>query len=536
MSASELVILRADKKLLQLRVDRAEVCIGSNPTNDVVLPDPAVPEVAAVLIDMGAQRFRLRALEPARIEVDGAPLGTDERDLVEGERLQIGPYTLTLQTRADTKRQGAGNTRLFTSFDDADPQARLRYDRRVIELDAGRPFNIGVHEDNDLALADPFASSFHCRISYQRGRWFLADLESTNGTLVNGLRVREAELPGHATISVGRAVLQFEGPAPITDADGDGAEAEMFRGMIGHSPAMRRVFQLVRRLSGAREPVLVIGESGSGKELVARALHEESSRAKKPYLALNCGALTHTLIESELFGHVKGTFTGATHDKAGAFEAATGGTLFLDEIGELPLDLQPKLLRVLESSTVRRVGGTQEIPVDTRIVAATHRNLEALVQDGLFREDLFHRLFVLSIRIPPLAERPEDILPLAQHFMAGAPRPVVLHDSAETALLDYTWPGNVRELRNVLVRALLMTDGDQIRADDLEFSRDAFTTRSQDARRSVREHDEAERQQILDALDQIDATRAEAARLLGVSKSTFHDRVKRYGIPARYGQ
>ncbi|MCA9555775.1 MAG: sigma-54-dependent Fis family transcriptional regulator [Myxococcales bacterium] len=194
------------------------------------------------------------------------------------------------------------------------------------------------------------------------------------------------------------------------------------------------------------------------------------------------------------------------------------------------------MLRVLESSTVRRVGGTQEIPVDTRIVAATHRNLEALVQDGQFREDLFHRLFVLSIRIPPLAERPEDVLPLARHFLAGAPRTVTLHDSAETALLDYTWPGNVRELRNVLVRALLMTDGDVIRAEDLEFSRDAFTARSQDARRSVREHDEAERQQILDALDRTNGNRSEAARLLGVSKSTFHDRVKRYGIPARYGQ
>ncbi|MCB9648513.1 MAG: sigma 54-interacting transcriptional regulator [Deltaproteobacteria bacterium] len=536
MSASELVILRAEKKLLQLRVDRAEVCIGSNPTNDVVLPDPEVPEVAAVLIDMGAQRFRLRALDPDHVKVDGAPLSDDERDLADGEAIQIGPYSLTLQTRSDARRQAGGNTRLFTNADTTDPQARLRYDGTVHELDARRPFNIGVHEDNDLSLADPFASSFHCRISYQRGRWFLADLESTNGTLVNGLRVREAELPTQATVTVGRAVLHFEGPTPEPEAETDGSKSEQFRGMIGHSPAMRRVFQLVRRLAGAREPVLVIGESGSGKELVARALHEESARVKKPYLALNCGALTHTLIESELFGHVKGTFTGATHDKPGAFEAAHGGTLFLDEIGELPLDLQPKLLRVLESSTVRRVGGTQEIPVDTRIVAATHRNLEALVQDGQFREDLFHRLFVLSIRIPPLAERPEDVLPLARHFLAGAPRTVTLHDSAETALLDYTWPGNVRELRNVLVRALLMTDGDVIRAEDLEFSRDAFTARSQDARRSVREHDEAERQQILDALDRTNGNRSEAARLLGVSKSTFHDRVKRYGIPARYGQ
>ncbi|CAN0576561.1 unnamed protein product, partial [Laminaria digitata] len=165
-----------------------------------------------------------------------------------------------------------------------------------------------------------------------------------------------------------------------------------------------------------------------------------------------------------------------------------------------------------------------------------HRNLEALVQEGKFREDLFHRLFVLSISIPPLAERPDDILPLAERFMAGSERAVRLDASAESALIDYTWPGNVRELRNVLVRAMLMSDDDVLRAHDLQFSRDAFTTRSKDARRSVREHDEQERQQILQALDKTKGNRSEAARVLGVSKSTFHDRVKRYGIPPKYGQ
>lgn len=535
MNPAELVILRGDTRLLQLRLERAEVCIGSNPTNDVVLPDPDAPDVAAVLIDRGAGRYRLRALSEAAVRLNGGPLESEEADLGDGDTIEIGAYTLRLQARTEPSRPDHGKTRAATQVGAAagGEQVVLRFEGERHLIAADRPFNIGGHEDNDLVVSDPFASSFHCRISRQHGAWILSDLESTNGTRVNGLKVREAELPVPATISVGKAVLTFDGPAgPESDSERRGP----FFGMIGPSREMQRVFRLVERLADANEPVLVNGESGCGKELVARALHDASERASRPYLALNCGALTHSLIEGELFGHVKGAFTGATADKPGAFEAASGGTLFLDEIGELPLDLQPKLLRVLESSSVRRVGGHREIPVDTRIVAATHRNLEALVQSGDFREDLFHRLFVLSIRIPSLSERTEDILPLARAFLADAPRAVTLDPSAEAALGDYMWPGNVRELRNVLVRALFMSDGDTLTADDLQFSRDAFTTRSKDARRSVREHDSQDRERIMEALEKTHGNRSEAARLLGLSKSTFHDRVKRYGIPPKYGQ
>jgi transcriptional regulator with GAF, ATPase, and Fis domain len=281
--------------------------------------------------------------------------------------------------------------------------------------------------------------------------------------------------------------------------------------------------------------VLIAGESGCGKELVANALHEQSARAGKPFLALNCSAFTSSLIESDLFGHMKGAFTGAIADKAGAFEATDGGTLFLDEIGELPLELQPKLLRALESSVIRRVGGTREIRVDTRIIAATHRNLEELVASGDFREDLFHRLFVLSIRLPPLRERTDDILPLARHFLAlQAPeRKLSLDAEAEKELLQYPWPGNIRELRNIIVRSILMNDGEVIKKDDLQFTKDAFSGRGKDARGSIRELESEERQKMIDALDQTEGNRAEAARILGISKSTFHDRLKRYGITIR---
>jgi DNA-binding NtrC family response regulator len=236
---------------------------------------------------------------------------------------------------------------------------------------------------------------------------------------------------------------------------------------------------------------------------------------------------------------VKGAFTGADRDKKGAFEAAAGGTLFLDELGELPLDLQPKLLRVLETSTVRRLGGTQEIPVDTRIVAATLRDLDDLVGQGKFREDLYHRLHVVTIQVPALAERPEDVLPLARHFIAEQSPPgrdVHLTERAIDALRAHTWPGNVRELRNVIVRAILLAEGDVIDVADLQLARatrDARPTGREIPRAIVARADEDEKSRILRALSAARDNRAEAARLLGLSKSTFHDRLRRLGIPLK---
>lgn len=526
----DLVFRKGSQTLLHLRVERPEVCIGSHGTNDVVVPDPSVPEVAALLVDRGANRFRLRDLTGGQVQVNGRPLDGDEHEVAEGDAITLGPYQLVLQAE-DAGRKRFGQTRVLTERSGGQGVAVLDLDGRRFQLDPNRPFNIGGHDDNDLQIRDPFASSFHCRLLFRDGRWFLADLESTNGTTVNGLRVKEAELPVPATIKLGQVVLQFNVELPNQPHDGTPV---VFHGMVAASEPMRRVFATIQRFAAAKEPVLIQGASGSGKELVARAIHDESTRAPAPYLALNCGAFTAGLIESELFGHNRGAFTGAVADKIGAFEATQGGTLFLDEIGELPLELQPKLLRVLESQVVRRVGGTKEIRVDTRVIAATHRDLEELVRQGRFRADLFHRLFVLTMRIPPLSERPDDIVPLARHFLSSqAPEALELLPDAEAELLDYTWPGNVRELRNVMVRTILMRTGPRIGAEELRFARDAFTSRSQDARQAVRNLDETDRQELLDALKQSKGNRAEAARMLGLSKSTFHDRLKRLGIPLK---
>ena len=379
MDVAELVFLKDEEPLLKLRLDRAEVCIGSNPTCDVVVPDPEVPEVAALLIDRGARRFRLRDLTNGSVLLNGGRIEGDEADLGDGDRITVGHQAMRLSIRAgEAERHKYGKTSVLDVEQSGLARAAIVHRGVLHAIEPGRPFNVGGHEDNEIHLEDPFVSSFHCRISNRTGRWFLEDLESTNGTEVNGLRVMEAELPTPATIKIGQEILSFSAESVEERVEAP----DFFHGMLGTGEKMKRVFDLIRRLSDAREPVLITGESGSGKELVARGLHDESMRRSGPYLALNCGALSSTLIESELFGHMKGAFTGATDTKEGAFEATSGGTLFLDEIGELPLDLQPKLLRVLETSTVRRVGDTKERHVDTRIIAATHRNLEELVAEG----------------------------------------------------------------------------------------------------------------------------------------------------------
>jgi DNA-binding NtrC family response regulator len=312
---------------------------------------------------------------------------------------------------------------------------------------------------------------------------------------------------------------------------------------------MRTVLARIRRVAPTDFPVLISGPSGSGKELVAHAIHTESPRAAGPLLAINCGALNTTLIEGELFGHVKGAFTGANESKVGAFEACRNGTLFLDEIGELPLELQPKLLRVLETSAVRRIGGAKEEAVNTRIIAATHRNLLELVEQGLFREDLYHGVMFLDVVLPPLAERPQDILALASHFLARcvAGGPKRLSEEAERALLLHWWSGNVLELRNVLVRAAVLCDGTVIDVSDLEL-RSPSTSRGGAVLSLVRPSQSSsveemplsisqaeQRERFIRVLHECGNNRAEAARRLGLSRSTLHSQ-RRAGLPLKFAR
>lgn len=318
--------------------------------------------------------------------------------------------------------------------------------------------------------------------------------------------------------------------APVPDPGKPG-----FQGLLSRSPAMQAVFQIIRNAAETEATVLVRGESGSGKELVAKAIHDLSARRNAPFLAINCAALSSSLLDSELFGHVRGAFTGAVKDHSGLFQRAHGGTLFLDEVAELPLELQAKLLRVIQERNFIPVGGDRSIDVDVRIVAATHRSLREEVKMGRFREDLMYRLRVVPIFIPPLRERREDISLLIWHFIqqhnADNFRQIEKIDpQAMRALLDYAWPGNIRELHNVVEYAFAVGRGTTLRCSELppEF-REPRTVEPQPVQNTALSADE-ESAAIRQALEQSNGKVTQAARILGMSRATFWRKRKIYGV------
>jgi DNA-binding NtrC family response regulator len=308
---------------------------------------------------------------------------------------------------------------------------------------------------NHLVLTDSSVSRHHFSITAGPDGFLLRDLGSTNGTELGGYQVQTAFLKHDALIGTGRTTLTFE---VVGDEISEPISPEERYGrLLGASASMRRIFNLLPRIASSDSTVLLEGETGTGKGLLAEAIHGSSPRAKGPLIVVDCGSIPPTLIESELFGHEKGAFTGAINVRAGAFEAAQGGTVFLDEIGELPLEMQPKLLRALEERVVKRVGATSPIALDVRVIAATHRDLRREVNQQRFRADLFYRLNIVRIRIPPLRDRREDLPMLVDHFHAqfsrrsSSPPPELLE-----SFLSRDWPGNVRELRAAVERAVLL--------------------------------------------------------------------------------
>ena len=316
---------------------------------------------------------------------------------------------------------------------------------------------------------------------------------------------------------------------------------ENLDGIIGSSSGMQDVLRMISRLKDTRTPVLISGESGTGKELVARAIHFRGALAQSPFVAVDCGALVPTLMESELFGYEKGAFTGATKTKAGLFQAANGGTIFLDEIGELPLEMQAKLLRVLQEKEVRPVGSNEEIDVDVRVVAATNRDLEAAYRAGTFRKDLYFRLNVVTVHLPPLRERRSDIPMLVHHFLnrhaAGLHLQVTA--GAMKSLLQYDWPGNVRELENCIARAVTLGDRQIIDVRDLppamrtEQPANTEMTPQDAASLSTTALAEMEKMTILRVFEQAHGDKALAGKMLGISRATLYRKLKRYNIPLR---
>ena len=310
--------------------------------------------------------------------------------------------------------------------------------------------------------------------------------------------------------------------------------------LLGHSPAIEQVRAMVAKVARSQAPVHISGESGTGKELVARLIHENGARAEAPFVAVNCGAIPGELMESEFFGHKKGSFTGAVADKDGLFQAAQAGTLFLDEVAELPLHMQVKLLRVIQEKAIRAVGAQRETPVDVRILSATHRNLNELVRAGKFREDLYYRINVIELRVPPLRERPEDITLLADHILgrlAGpGHKPAKLAADGAALLQSHSFPGNVRELENILERATTLAEGELIHAADIQLQaptedEEHEPTTAPPTGQPLGKHlDEVEKEAIRKALEQARYNKTAAAKLLGMSFRQLRYRIKKLGL------
>jgi transcriptional regulator with GAF, ATPase, and Fis domain len=436
----------------------------------------------------------------------------------------------------------------------------------TFSIDAAQT-TIGRDASSQLSIPDHLISRRHCAVELSDDRCTLRDLGSSNGTYVNGMPVRERTLTHGDRIRAGDSVMLFlkagaDSPERLPGAESlravddrtqriarvdtndrpadppaetpDAIVAEVLAGrmtlqahdMVGESAPMRAVYECIRKVAPRDSTVLIYGETGTGKELAARAVHQNSPRASRPFLAVNCAALTESLLESELFGHEKGAFTGAVVLKKGKFEVADGGTIFLDEIAELAPALQAKLLRALQYHEFERVGGTRAITVNVRLIAATNQDLQAAVAAGRFRQDLWYRLNVVGLTMPPLRARRADIPILAAHFAAkyGRGRAMELSRDALDALRAYDWPGNVRELENAIERAVVLGYSDRIVADDLPETvlESSSATRPREGTAYHQTVLDVKRRLILDAIDRSGGNYTAAARLLGINPTYLH--------------
>jgi DNA-binding NtrC family response regulator/pSer/pThr/pTyr-binding forkhead associated (FHA) protein len=541
----ELVFFRRGEEVLRLSLGAERVVLGRGERCDVVVPDPEVSR-QHVALWLESERCQFQDLSGKGTLTGGARQA--EGKLADGADVTLGQWRAVF--RATSAADGpqtteAGmSTELLARPDTESPrlQAQLRVRqgaREEVFKFQGDALNIGKDKTNDVVLDYRFVSTRHLKITRAHNRFVASDQHSTNGTWLGTVRLFEAELPFYTALKVGEAEVSLE---PVTTS----ARSGNYQGIIGNDPSVRQLAELIERVAPSPAAVAVFGESGTGKELVARAVHTRSTRTEAAFIPVNCAAISKELIESELFGHEKGAFTGANNARRGAFEEADGGTLFLDEIGELPLDLQAKLLRALESGEIKRVGASRPINVDVRIVAATNRDLLADARAGRFREDLFYRLCVIPLHLPPLRNRKSDIVTLAEHFVkVFAPRgqSVRLQEGALTSLTGYHWPGNIRELRNVIHRALLLRRGPNIEEGDISFDSKPPPLAAAPEPSSADPHAvpfvagvtladalaRVERSIVESALKQLGNSRERVARDLEMSRSTLFKRLKEWG-------
>lgn len=393
-------------------------------------------------------------------------------------------------------------------------------------FEVGHFIVLGRSPYSQIQISDPFTSERHARIEKKQNYFVLRDLQSANGTYLNGVSIVEAKLKDQDVVKIGQSEFIF---SYLRDSKSSALKR------TSKNEAWNTQLQRLPFLAQSQLPVLIGGPSGSGKEVISQSIHRLSQRSQGAFVSINCSALNDTLVESELFGHIQGSFTGASKDRKGAFETARGGTLFLDEIGDLPLSLQPKLLRALENQEIKPVGSDRSIHTDVRIISATHQNLKKLVKSGRFREDLFYRLNVIGIKAPALNERLEDFEDLL-FFFAKESR-VKFSSVAIAKMKCYSWPGNIRELKNTVSRASALFPNQEISQLDLPYLIENFEeenqTKSQIKELQLPMIKQMEKEIIIKALVAHNGNQRQAAAELGMAKSTLHDRIKSFNIDAK---
>ncbi len=536
---------REGRAQFRVRLSRSETLVGRGDRCDVTLPEEHVSRVHFVVRRVGGG-FALQDRSRNGTFLNDAAV--DEAPLRAGDRIQLPPWEIRF-TAGESPRvpetvvrdlvnpmpvvstTAASDSMLVEAGELVVREGPAAGERYVIRKPEVR---VGSDPACDWVLTGDLAPR-HFRVRLDGARYEVEPDSPDEPLQVDGRPVDgAAELPVGARLRAGSTEVELR--TRTHDDPVRPLGSERFGEMVGRSPVMRVLFHRILRVAPHDVPVLVLGETGTGKELVARALHEHGPRSCGPFVAVNCGALPGELVESELFGHVKGAFTGATADRAGAFREAHGGTLFLDEVGDLAPETQVRFLRVLETHAVRPVGSDREEPVDVRIVAATHKQLADEVRSGAFREDLFFRLAVMTLLLPALRERREDVPLLARYFLETqlVDRRLALSEAAERMLVEHPWRGNVRALRNVIIRAALLCEGDEIGPEAIQF--DPVPGERPEPMLGMRPDEvagaleRAEREAIEHAIAECGGNKTAAARALGIAKSTLHTKIKKFGI------
>ncbi|MCX7944321.1 MAG: sigma 54-interacting transcriptional regulator [Deltaproteobacteria bacterium] len=527
-----LSVLRDKKEVIILKIEKNELKVGSSLLCDVSLPQSDLEEYHFELINKGGE-YIVKPFANAKTALNKNIIAEEER-LKDGDEISAGRLSFIFNLKTQTY---SGSTEILYEEDLGEEVRKgfvvLRSNggEKVFELKSSGQTVIGSGRNVDIRVDDRYVSDRHCTIFLDRGVYFIRDNFSKNGTFVNGVRTRESEIKNGSIIRIGKTELIFR-----TETKGLGLAPEdqdEFCGIIGFSTKIKEIFALIKKVSPTDVPILITGESGTGKELVARAIYKNSLRADKIFIPLNCSSIARDVIESELFGHIKGSFTGAVSNRKGIFEEAIDGTVFLDEIGDMPMELQAKLLRVIEYGEVRPVGSNKPVLVNTRIISATNKNLEEACRRDKFREDLYYRLGVVHIHIPALRERREDIIPIAERFIRRfAPsREFSFTPSAKDKLLSYNWPGNVRELKNVIIRSILFAEDDRIDESSIIFQPTGFRDYIHYADRFIKIKPlfEVEKEVIERAMNIYNGDVELASEKLGLTVSELRERIKKYG-------